>query len=333
VQFMRELLTEGLCHLVQSEAHDVILPQFKGVYLTDCTRLVWGEAGEKLALRLELQRGQLQACLTALNQHDQRAEIVERALPSGALHLGDLGFFKLERFQRWNDEGVSWLTRYKTGTQLTTAEGARVDLSAVLTGDAPVSLAVRVGTRASVAAFLLAAPLTEEAFSKRQARLQDEARRGKRTLSPAQTALMGWTIYLTNLPDLSFAQAATLARTRWQIELLFKLWKSHGHLLHSRSANPLRQQCEGYAKLLGVVIAHWTLLVAGWQHDRLSAVDALRILRTHLPLLQRAFTYAHLFRDVFHWLSLDLRAAPPFPKRRKTPLAFQLWRDFDASIP
>jgi hypothetical protein len=333
MHFMRALLQEGLSQVVRREADAVMLPQFNGVYLTDCTRLVWGDRGEKLALRWELQHGQLQACLTDLNQHDQRAEVVERRLPSGALHLGDLGFFKLERFQRWNREGVYWLTRYKLGTHLTSAEGGSIDLRAVLTGDAPVALAVKMGKTASVSAFLLAAPLTDEAFSKRQTQLKNEVRRGKRTLSAAQSALTHWTIYLTNVPDLSFAQAATLARTRWQIELLFKLWKSHGQVLRSRSADPIRQCCEGYAKLLGLVIAHWSLLVAGWQHDRLSALDALRILRTHLPLLQRAFTYFALFLDVFHWLSLDLHAAPPLSKRRKTPLAFQLWRDFDASTP
>jgi len=70
---------------------------------------------------------------------------------------------------------------------------------------------------------------------------------------------------------LSFDQAHTLARARWQIERLFKLWKSHGHVLRSRSANPIRQQCEGDAKLRGLLVAHWTLLVSGWPQDRLGA--------------------------------------------------------------
>ena len=59
-----------------------------------------------------------------------------------------------------------------------------------------------------------------------------------------------------NVPDLTFEQAHILASMRWQIELLFKLWKSHGKVLISCSADPIRQQCEGYAKLLGVLVAH-----------------------------------------------------------------------------
>ena len=300
--------------------------------MTDCTRLVWGTVGIKLALRLEIQRGQLQACLMELHQHDQKAEVVERPLPPGALHLADLGFFKLKRFQDWSRQGVYWLTRYKVGTRLHTADGQALDLKAILTGTQPVRLAVTVGCgRNAFAATLLAAPLPEAALAKRLARLKEQARLDQRPLSQRQLELAAWTLYLTNVPELTFDQAHILGRTRWQIELLFKLWKSHGKVLGARSADPLRQQAEGLAKLLGVVVAHWVLLVAGWQPDRLGALDALRILRTHVPLLQRAMLYSRLFEDVFHWLKLELANAPPLPKRRKTPRAFQLWWHYEDS--
>jgi len=42
VTFMRSLLEAGLEQVVQSAAPLVVLPRFNGVYLTDCTRLVWG---------------------------------------------------------------------------------------------------------------------------------------------------------------------------------------------------------------------------------------------------------------------------------------------------
>ena len=332
VEFMRQLLEIALTQAVTGEGHAVVLPQFNGVYLTDCTRLMWGEAGVKLALRLELQRGHLQACLTDLRQHDQKAEVVERPLPSGALHLGDLGFFKLKRFQDWSANGVFWLTRYKVGTRLQTLDGHPLELNPLLQGQAAFSLPVRLGSgTSSFSAYLVAAPLSDAAFAQRQTRLKDQVRRHQRPLSHRQSDLAHWTLYLSNIPQLSFEQAHTLARTRWQIELLFKLWKSHGKVLCSRSADPLRQQCEGYAKLLAVLVAHWTLLVAGWQHDCLSALDALRILRSHLPFLLRALAYPLFFDDFFRNLSLDLDRAPRLSKRRKAPCAFQLWSAFDTS--
>lgn len=332
VVFMRSLLETTLTQMVQSDDPLVVLPQFKGVYVTDCTRLVWGQTGDKLAVRWEIQHGQLQAGLMPLTQHDQKAGVVDQSMPPGALHLGDLGFFNLQRFRRWSAQGVYWLTRYKIGTRLFTLEGQPLDLKSLLTGDEPISLTVQVGCgRPALVAELRAARLSDEALSKRLARLNEQARLDQRPLSQRQLDLMGWTLYLTNIPDLTFEQAHILARTRWQIELLFKLWKSHGQVLNSRSANPERQACEGYAKLIAVMIAHWLLLVAGWQHDRLSAIDALRILRTHISLLQRALLYLATFDEVFHWLRLDLDLAPRRARRRTAPLAFQLWDDFEAS--
>jgi hypothetical protein len=180
---------------------------------------------------------------------------------------------------------------------------------------------------------LVAAPLPQAAHSQRQHRLKETARLDQRPISTRQAELATWTIYLTNIPDLNFTQAYTLACTRWQIELLFKLWKSHGQILTSRSVDPIRQHCEAYAKLLGVLLAHWLLLVTGWQHPTLGALDALRILRSYVPLLQRAVTDPNLFHTVCAWIALDLAAAPPLSKRRKAPLAFQLWQQFDLAFP
>lgn len=330
VAFMRMLLEKTLTQVVQSDTTEVLLPQFNGVYVTDCTRLVWGQTGMKLAVRWDIQRGQLQAGLMDLTQHDQKAALVEQSMPRGALHLGDLGFFNLQRFRTWSAQGVYWLTRYKMGTRLFTSDGQPLDLKTLLRGDQPISLTVRVGCgRPALLAQLRAAPLPDDALDKRRVRLKEQARLDQCPISQRQLDLMGWTLYLTNLPDVTFEQAHILARTRWQIELLFKLWKSHGQILTSRSADPERQLCEGYAKLIAMIIAHWTLLVAGWQHDRLSSLDALRILRTQVSLLQRAFTYTSLFADFFHWLRLDLEAAPRRARRRKTPLTFQLWDDFE----
>jgi Transposase DDE domain len=334
VRFTRALLEEGLRHLVTSSQQQVVMPHFNGIYLTDSTRVCWPDEAIKVAVRLELQRGALAACLTDIKRHDPKTGIIDQPLPAGALHLGDLGFFKLKRFHQWSASGVYWLTRYKAGICLYTPDGQPIDLKTHLTGDQPVSFPVRMGRGTSaVTATLIAAPLPPDALTKRQARLKEQARLDQRPLSQRQRDLATWTIYLTTVSDLTFDQAHCLARTRWQIELLFKLWKSHALILRSRSANPIRQQCEGYAKLLGILVAHWLLLVAGWQHDRLGPVDALRILRSHVPRLRAAFLYFSVFAEVFVALAAELLAAPRLAKRRKSPAAFQFWYTFEQSFP
>ncbi len=333
VDFSRRLLEAGLQEMVVREEATAILPTFNGIYLTDCTQIRWGAVGIKLGVQLELQQGQLRPVLMDLKTNDQKIGLIDDPLPAGALHLGDLGFFKLARFQQWNTAGVYWLSRFKTGTRLFTPAGEPIDLKKHLTGTEPIHLEVKVGAKQAVTAILLAPPLTDDARDKRQARLKEQARLDQRPLSQAQIDLAEWTLYLTNIPDLTFAMAFILARTRWQIELLFKLWKSHARIATSRSANPIRQQVEGYARLLGVLIAHWMLLVSGWHADRLSPVAALRLLRAQIPLLQRAFRRVSLFAQVFTYLREEIRLATPFSKRRTHPLAFQLWQQFNALYP
>jgi hypothetical protein len=68
--------------------------------------------------------------------------------------------------------------------------------------------------------------------------------------------LVGWTLYVTNLPSekLAATGAIILGNTRWQIECLFKLWKQDGQLGTRRSQDPHRVWCEFYAKLLACLL-------------------------------------------------------------------------------
>ncbi len=189
-------------------------------------------------------------------------------------------------------------------------------------------LSVQVGKRDRVAAYLVAQRVSEAVLSNRQAQFK-ELRRRQHPVSANKVALAEWTIYLTSVPDLTFEQAHTLARSRWKIELVFKLCKSHAHLTCSRSADPCRQQCEFYAKLLAVLVSHWILLVTGWQHLTLSAVQALSVIRRYafsfLGSLSLSGQLQALLSDIQH----DLCYVGHHSSRAKVPLAFQLWSNFD----
>ena len=219
------------------------------------------------------------------------------------------------------------------GTLLRTHENTLLDLVDLLrSATGPIQRPVRVGA-GGLTAWLLAAPLPAEALTKRLTRLKEQARLDQRPIPQRQLDLAGWTILLTNIPDLTFDQAFALARIRWQIELLFKLWKSHAKLLTSRSALPIRQQVEGLAKLIGVILAHWLLLVSGWSLDALSPLDALRLLRAYLPALWRALPHPRPWLRLMAALRADLAHLSPLSSRRAAPRAFQLWRHFDYVFP
>ena len=80
---------------------------------------------------------------------------------------------------------------------------------------------------------------------------------------------------------LSVVEAMTLYRGRWQIELLFKLFKSHGKIDKWTSQKKWRILCEIYAKLLAMVIQHWLLLCSGIACPYHSLTRAAKAVKKH----------------------------------------------------
>src|SRR5262249_32936894 len=77
------------------------------------------------------------------------------------------------------------------------------------------------------------------------------------------------------------------ARARWQIELLFKRWKSHGGLEASRGKRAERVLCEVYAKLIGQVVQQWLLVTCGGPCVAYSYPKAARRVRRQAAVLAR----------------------------------------------
>ena len=68
----------------------------------------------------------------------------------------------------------------------------------------------------------------KEVAEQRRARLEEEAKDEGREVSQEQWSLAQWTIVITNVvsKQVGLPEVFILLRLRWQIELLFKRWKS-----------------------------------------------------------------------------------------------------------
>ncbi|MDQ2997915.1 MAG: transposase, partial [Chloroflexota bacterium] len=98
---------------------------------------------------------------------------------------------------------------------------------------------VIIGGHTTIHARLVVRRVPQEVADQRRRRVHAEAKADGRPAAKAALALADWNVAITNVPRsmLSLPEALVLLRIRWQIELLFKLWKSHGRMADDQRRN------------------------------------------------------------------------------------------------
>jgi DDE family transposase len=319
-----------------------ILRRFNGVYISDSTTVVlpdalaatWPGCGGRVATntqaalkvqaRWELTTGALELLpLQAGRDSDRAADGAAPPLPPGALRLVDLGYVCLERLAAWRAAGVAVLCRLPLRPALCDAAGRRWDVADLLAAQraAVVDVPVALGLAERVPGRLVARRVAPALAARRRRQWRAEAKREGRTVSQARLALADWDALFTTAPpaQLTAEEALTLSRARWQVELLFKLWKQHGRLAAWRSANPWRILCEVYAKLLAALIQHWCLLLACWADPCRSLAKAAATVRQHATALACARGRPARLRAALAALRDCLPRAGPVATRRDRP--------------
>jgi Transposase DDE domain len=306
-QCLAQLLQSALLRVVAATPDaPPLLRRFQGVYVFDSTPISLpaalaglfpgcggnpgdGAAALKVHACLELTTGALELDFGPGRQPDVSGVLARGPLPEGALRLADRGFFDLAVLRDYTEQDVYWLTRLPAGVMLQTEQEEPLTLAAFLQGQHGdhLDLAVRVGKEAQLPCRLVARRAPVAVVAKRQEQLRKQARKKGRPVSAAQLALCGWTAYLTNLSgeQLRWEELWVLARCRWQIELLFKLWKSGGGLDEVRGERPERVLCELYAKQLGLLVQQWLLVSSGGPCLSYSHPKAAVRVRRLAPLL------------------------------------------------
>jgi hypothetical protein len=289
-----------------------------------------GKAAMKIQARFDLLKGTLRLDLTPGRACDQNAALQTADLQAGALHVRDLGYFNLDVLQSIDVAGAFFLMRLMSGTAVYDLDGNRLDLLALLrdrSGD--LDMWVLVGATAKLKVRLLARRLPPEVANRRRQRLRKKAKDQGYQPTAEALELRGWTIAVTNAPTdkLTMDDALALMRQRWQIELLFKLWKSRGRLGHSSRELPQRILAETYAKLLAMVVQHWTLWLALGQYVDRSLVKGSAVVRAMAwQLLMNLQSLARLC-TLFDTLCKILQKTARVQKRAKKPAAFQVLAD------
>lgn len=304
-----------------------------------------GKAALKIEVRLDLQSGALGVPLLVPGRfHDLKAAQGHSAPQADELHIADLGYFELARFQNIDQSGGFFLSRLKVGTHVTLYDQNKEKnkgtdktkhtpplLSQRLKALPPevnqVEWRVVLGTKTPIACRLLAVRVPPAVAAQRRVALEKEARRKAQSLSSERWALCGWTILVTNAPAgrMNLKQAVVLYGARWQIERLFRLWKETLGLTRWRGLSAQRILCEVYAKLLAAWVGQALLQQSVWHQEQRSLHKAFRHISAHALTLLHALVLQQP-KPFLHALQTMLDTLPKTAitqKKRKKPATFQ----------
>ena len=260
VELFRKLLNAAIAKFTGStyQSDLPLLKSFNGVYLGDCTTISlppelqgdfpgcgFGKKDSKSAelkiyCNMEVASGNIVDLLLADGKTSDH-KIVEEASdrPSRSLIIHDLGFYNVKQFRKIEEEGSFFISRVAAGKVLC-VNGQKYSIGNFLlkygSKQETIDMPIEIGeTRYPVRCVAFHAPPEVAAIRRKKMREKhrsDKNRRGNKQVSEEQLITSEWTIFITNLSDKEYSQEEiyTLYRVRWQIELLFKLWKSEGGL-------------------------------------------------------------------------------------------------------
>ncbi|WP_142328954.1 IS4 family transposase, partial [Bacillus cereus] len=231
------------------------------------------------------------------------------------LYIRDLGYFRLQDFKSIQDKQGYYLSRLKLPTKIYRKEFETVVFKTKPSQLKPVYIQIHledimkqlqpgqvyelhdvyVGSKDKLPTRIVVYRCTEE---QKQKRLRDRAIREKKkgiTYTERTKLLQGITVYMTNIPTewVPKEKIYDLYSLRWQIELLFKIWKSWFQIHRCKSIKQERLECHLYGQLISILLCSSTMfkmreLLLRKKQKELSEYKAMYIIKDYFSLFYQA---------------------------------------------
>jgi hypothetical protein len=337
LDFLHMTLAAVLANLCRADCPIEFLGRFKRVLLQDSTVLTLhpslaehfagcGNQRQPSAAGLKIQAifdlcSQRWICLQlgASRHNDQKASpLILEHLQAGDLVIRDLGYAVLGVWRQIIAQGAYFLSRWRNDLRLFDPQTNQpLDLLALLQQNPQLcSLEVLAGSQERLPLRLVALRLPPQLAAQRRRRARARAQRDRSVrLSERYLKLLDWTILLTNVPahHATAQQLLEAYGSRWQIELLFKSWKSHFQIGQLPRSNPLWVLIEISAKLLAIALLQSRF--SPWlQTNGALALSPLKIaayLGRLLPLIT-ASPHRNWLEHFLYFCRYDSRRRPNF---------------------
>ena len=333
-------LKQAITNIVECIPPD-ILESFSNVYLEDCSECALNEelqeefkgsggAASKSSVKLDFiyeikQRNIIEVGLRDRKTPDQKlAQQNLKIIKKGDLMIRDLGFFDADVFKNFNEIGAFFLSRLSASAHvyLNKDDKEPLDLARYIDKHFPDSSVIDIRvyvTAKKLPCRLIAYRVPEELAEKRRMEANRESKKKGRKQNQATINRLDFTFFITNVPNDIWEPevVGTVYSVRWQIELIFKNWKSSLQIHYLKGINPDRIRCLLYAKLITIVIINIIYKFAAWFAQKLEReislhklVNWLKISNRLCVIILKGFSKAifdSLVREIPKTLSKDKR--------------------------
>ena len=292
LMFLKRLIEKQLLVELDNQIEAGWLSSFNRVTIKDGTRFELPEeyqdylpgsggsaskAGACLQFEFNIKSGQvIDLNLTPANRPDAKDALeVLDTVAKNDLVIRDLGYFVLDSLSNISEKEAYYISRFNP--QMCVFEMKRGLLKRLnfktLYSQMTKSRLVRIckyvwiGSKVKMPLRMIFELLPDQVYEQRVRKIQKSHNKKGRSLSEEYKFLCRFNIYITNvskaiLPD---EVISALYRIRWQIELIFKIWKSVIGIHNTRKMKYLRWVCLLYFKLL-VMIINWNIILSYRNH-------------------------------------------------------------------
>jgi hypothetical protein len=209
-------------------------------------------------------------CLSLGNARESDKTFAEGRMPNinpGELIIRDLGYYSINSYQQIEDQKAFYISRLKPQVTIYKKEGedyiplswAAITRQLEKNKERSFDQVVFIGAEQKKEVRLMAWLLAETDQDKRLKK--KKGKKGK--VSANDRVWSKLNVFITNIgyEDITVEEAYSVYRIRWQIELMFKIWKSILKIHLVRKMKPERMKCYLYSKFIWILLC-WDITTA-----------------------------------------------------------------------
>lgn len=233
----------------------------------------------KIQLQYDLLSGSFSNCefQHGVTNDSKYLDVMSNHIERGDLKLADLGYYKIDYLKAIADKEAFFISKIKShtvlyqknpnprytkrGKILKPTEYTKInvlELIESLADDQTLELKdIVIGSKKELKTRLIITKLSEKNKEKRRIKHLSEVKRSRGTINPRSVAWNSVNVYVTNVPEemLSTNEIHDVYSLRWQIEIMFKVWKSVFEINKVKKMKIERFKCFLYGRLIALLFS------------------------------------------------------------------------------